>query len=152
MHPSESILGLSFFIGWACLISGIFQVGFSLSAKGIHSNWQWRFFNAVINIIFGIIFLSHPSLTAQMLPIIFGFWMIFVGAATFFNGIRERSSNLPIGWFDMVLGLLIAGGGIWMSYNPVLEAAMLTWMLSMLFMVYGFYFVVGSIQLSRIKR
>ncbi len=126
MHPVESIVGLAFFIGWASLMSGVFQVGFSLSAKGIHNNWQWRLFNGVINIIFGIIFLTHPLLTAQILPTIFGFYMTFIGVSTFFNGIRERNSKLPGGWFDMLLGIFITISGLWISYNPAIGAAMLS--------------------------
>lgn len=150
-HPVESIIELAYFIGWACLISGVFQIGFSLSAKGIHRNWQWRLFNGIVNIIFGIIFLSHPALTAEALPFIFGFWMTFIGIATFFTGIREKNSNLPGGWFDMFIGLIIAIGGVWISYNPTAEAAMLTWVISLWFIIYGVYFVIGSLMLSRKK-
>ena len=151
MHPVESILGLAFFIGWASLIGGIFQVGFALSAKGILSNWQWRLFSGIINMVIGIIFLSHPAITAQMLPFIFGFWMIFIGISTFFNGIRLQSGNAPGGIIDMILGALITFGGIWISYNPAVEAAMLTWIMTLIFVFYGVYFVVISLQLSRIK-
>lgn len=150
-HPAESILGLALFIGWACLISGIFQLGFSLSAKGVYTNWQWRLFSGIINIIFGVIFLTHPSLTAQALPFIFGFWMIFVGVSTFFTGIKESNSNIPGGWLDMILGLLITIGGIYISYDPTMEAAMLTWLLSLWFMFYGVYFTVGSLMISKVK-
>ncbi len=150
-HPIESILGLAFFIGWACLISGIFQIGFSLSVKSIHSNWTWRFFNGLINIIFGVIFLSHPQLTAQALPFIFGFWMVFIGASTFFIGIREQNVQIPGGWFDMLLGVIIAGGGIYITFNPLMGAAMLSWFLTLGFMFYGFYFVVAALIFSRVK-
>jgi uncharacterized membrane protein HdeD (DUF308 family) len=150
-HPAESIVGLAFFIGWASLIAGIFQLGFSFSAKGIVNNWLWRLFSGIINIIIGVIFLSHPALTAKMLPVIFGFWMIFAGVSTFFNGIREQNSNLPGGWFDMLLGVLISLGGIWISYNPAVEAAILTWVMTMIFIFYGIYFIVISLQFSRTK-
>ena len=35
IHPARSIIELAFFIGWASLIAGIFQVGFALSAKNV---------------------------------------------------------------------------------------------------------------------
>jgi uncharacterized membrane protein HdeD (DUF308 family) len=151
LHTVESILGLAFFIGWASLISGIFQVGFAISVKGVHNNWNLRLFNGIINILFGLIFLTHPALTAKALPFVFGFWMIFIGISTFFTGIRESNNNMPGGWFDMLLGLIITIGGIWISYNPMMEAAMLSWLLSLGFMFYGFYFVVVSLMISRIK-
>jgi len=58
---------------------------------------------------------------------------------------------MPAGWFDMLLGVLIFIGGLWISYNPVAEAAMLIWLISFTLMFYGIYFVVISIQLSKIK-
>jgi uncharacterized membrane protein HdeD (DUF308 family) len=151
MHPAESIIELAFFIGWASLIAGVFQVGYYLSSKSIIQNWAWGLFGGVINIIIGIIFLSHPAITAQILPFFVGFWMIFIGITTFFNGIREQNNNMPAGWFDMLLGVLIFIGGLWISYNPVAEAAMLIWLISFTLMFYGIYFVVISIQLSKIK-
>ena len=150
-HPVASILGLAVFIGWACLISGVLQIGYSLSSKDAGSNRKWRLFNGVINLVFGIIFLSHPTLTAQALPFIFGFWMIFIGITTFFHGIKETDFNVSGGWFDMLLGVIITIGGIWISYNPAMEAILLTWLLSLVFMFYGFYFVVGSVMLARLK-
>ncbi len=151
MHPVESIVGLAFFIGWASLISGIFQVGFAFSVKTIVKNWSWRFFSGIINILFGIIFLSHPALTARALPFVLGFWIIFIGVSTFFVGLREQNNNTSGGWFDMLLGLIITVAGIWISYNPLMEAAMLSWLLTLGFIFYGLYFIGVSIMLSRLK-
>lgn len=150
-HPAESILGLAFFIGWASLIAGIFQVGFSVSSKHIVQNWAWRMFNGIINIIIGIIFLSHPAITAEILPFFFGLWMIFIGISTFFNSFREQSLNISGGWFDMLLGIVIFFAGIWISFYPAEEAGMLVWMISLTLLFYGIYFVVISLQFSKTK-
>lgn len=151
LHPVESIVGLAIFIGWASLISGILQVSFAISGRSLYPDWNLRLFNGIINLLFGLIFLTHPALTARALPFVFGFWMIFIGISTFFVGIRENSNNIPGSWFDMLLGLIITIGGIWISYNPLMEAAMLSWLLSLAFMFYGFYFVVVSLMLSRFR-
>jgi len=151
IHPAASILELAFFIGWTSLIAGVFQTGFAFSTKRIIKNWTWRLFSGLVNIIIGIIFLSHPAMTAKMLPIFFGFWMIFIGISTFFNGIREQNSNLPGGWFEMLLGALIFIGGMSITYYPTQEASMLIWFISFSLMFYGIYFVVISLQLSRMK-
>jgi len=151
MHPVGSFVGLAFFIGWASLIAGIFQVGYAVSVKAIMKNWPWRMFSGVINIVIGVIFLSHPAMTAKMLPFLFGFWMIFIGITTFFNGIREQNSNVPGGWFEMLLGVLIFIGGLSISYYPAQEAAMLIWFIAFTLMFYGIYFVIISIQLSKVK-
>ena len=151
MHPAQSIMGLAIFIGWASLIAGVFQVGFSLSAKSIIRNWVWRLFSGIINIIIGVIFLSHPALTAQILPFLVGFWMIFVGITTFFNGVQIQSSKITGGWFDKLLGIIIFIGGIWISYYPAAETAILIWLISITLMFYGIYFIVISLQLSKMK-
>ena len=150
-HPAKSILGLAFFIGWASLISGIFQIIFSVSVKNIMRNWAWRLFSGVVNVIIGVIFLSHPAMTAEILPYFFGFWMIFIGIATFFNGIRESNSNVPGGWFEMILGVIIFIGGMSISYYPGLQAEMLIWFMSFSLMFYGLYFIILSLQISKMR-
>ncbi len=151
MHPAESIMGLAFIIGWASLISGIFQIGFSISVKAIMKNWTWRLFSGIINVVIGIIFLSHPAVTAKVLPFIFGFWMIFIGISTFFAGIRDQNSNVPVGWLEMLLGVIIFIGGMSITYNPVEEASMLVWFISFSLMFYGIYLAILSLQLSKMK-
>ena len=151
LHPAESILGLAYFIGWASFIAGVLQVGFSISSKSIVRNWAWRMFSGIINIVIGVIFLSHPAITAQILPILVGFWMIFIGISVFFNGIDIQSSKITGGWFDMLLGIIVFMGGMWISYHPAEEAAMLMWMISAVLLFYGIYFIVISLQLSKTK-
>ncbi len=151
MHPAELILDLALFIGWVSLIAGFFQVGFAISSKSMLANWTWRLFSGIINIVIGVIFLSHPAMTANMLPFLFGFWMIFIGITTFFNGIRENNSNIPGGWFEMLLGVIIFIGGMSISYHPTQEASMLIWFISFTLLFYGIYFVVISLQLSKLK-
>ncbi|MFK5857496.1 MAG: DUF308 domain-containing protein [Bacteroidota bacterium] len=151
MHPEKSLIGLAFIIGWASLMAGIFQIGFAISTKSIMKNWTWRLFSGLINVVIGVIFLSHPAVTAKVLPFIFGFWMIFIGITTFFAGIREQNSNVPGGWFEMLLGVIIFIGGMSITYNPAEEASMLIWFVSFSLMFYGIYLSILSLQLSRMK-
>ena len=149
IHPAESIVGLAYFIGWAALIAGIFQVGFSVSSKHIVQNWAWRMFSGIINIVIGIIFLSHPAVTAQILPFFFGLWMIFVGISVFFNSFREQNLNISGGWFDMLLGIILFIGGLWISFHPAEEAAMVVWLITLTLLFYGIYFIVIALQFSK---
>ncbi len=150
-HPAGAILDLAFFIGWAALISGVFQVIFSISVKAVMQNWAWRLVNGIFNIVIGILFLSHPAMSAEMLPFLFGFWMIFIGIITFFSGIREQNSNIPGGWFEMLLGVIIFIGGVSISYYPAQEAPMLLWFISFTLFFYGIYFIIISLKISKIK-
>ncbi len=151
MHPVESIVGLAFFIGWASLISGVFQFGFAISSRAVINNWGLRMLSAIINIIIGLIFLTHPALTAVILPFLVGLWIIFTGISTIFLGIRLQSVNVAGGWFDIIIGILLTAGGVFIGYYPAAEAAMLVWLISLAMMVYGIYFVVISLQLSKLK-
>lgn len=150
-HPADSILELAFFIGWASLIAGVFQIGYSVSSKHIASNWPWLMFSGIINVIIGAIFISHPAVTAEVLPFFVGFWMMFVGIFTFFNGIGEHNNKVLGSWFDMLMGIIIFAGGIWISLYPAAEAMMLIWLISVTLLFYGIYFIVISLQLSKTK-
>jgi len=77
--------------------------------------------------------------------------MIFVGISTFFNGVSAQSRKITGGWFDKLLGVIIFLGGIWISYYPAQEAAMLVWIITLILIFYGAYFIVVALQLSKTK-
>lgn len=148
MHPAASILGLAFFIGWAALIGGVLEIGFALSIRNRYTNWSWKMVGGIIDLIIGIIFLSHPAVTAEILPFFVGFWMIFMGVMNIFGGFDGQKSN----WFQTFVGFLLVIGGFSISYNPTGEAAMLIWIIGFTLIFYGFSFIYVSMRMVTSKK
>jgi uncharacterized membrane protein HdeD (DUF308 family) len=148
VHPAASLLGLAIFLGWAALIGGAIEIGFALSVKNLYTNWAWKMVGGIIDFIIGIIFLSHPAMTAEILPFFVGFWMIFMGVMNIFSGLDGRSNSA----FQMFIGFLLVIGGFWISYNPTGEAALLIWIIGVTLLFYGFSFVYVALRLISSKR
>jgi uncharacterized membrane protein HdeD (DUF308 family) len=77
--------------------------------------------------------------------------MIFVGISVFFNSFREQNLNISGGWFDMLLGIILFIGGLWISFHPAEEAAMVVWLITLTLLFYGIYFIVIALQFSKRK-
>lgn len=148
IHPAASILGLAVFLGWAAVLGGILEIGFALSVRSQFPNWTWKMVGGILDLFIGIIFLSHPAMTAEILPFFVGFWMIFMGVMNIFNGLDGRSSSA----FQAFIGFLLVIGGFWISYNPTGEAAVLVWIIGVTLLFYGFSFVYVGLRLITTKR
>jgi len=148
MHPTASILGLAVFLGWAAVIGGVMEISFALSVRNMLPNWSWKLVGGVIDLIIGIIFLSHPHMTAEILPFFVGFWMIFTGIMDIFGGLEGKSHSM----FQMFIGFLLVIGGFWISYNPTGEAALLVWIIGVTLLFYGFSFVYMSLRMISAKK
>ena len=147
VHPAASIMGLAIFLGWAALIGGAIEIGFALMVKNQYANWAWKMVGGIIDFIIGIIFLSHPAMTAEILPFFVGFWMIFMGVMNIFSGLDGRSNSA----FQMFIGFLLVIVGFCISYNPTGEAALLVWIIGVTLLFYGFSFVYVGLRLISSK-
>ncbi len=147
-HPATSIVGLAIFLGWAALVSGILEITYALLARGVYSNWAWKIFGGLIDLFIGIIFLTHPAITAEILPFFVGFWMIFMGVMNIFGGVDGKKSSS----FQAFLGILLVIGGFWISYNPMGEAALLVWIIGVTLMFYGISFVYIGLKMASLKK
>ena len=78
-HPTEAALALTFVLGVAFLIGGLFRIVAALQIK--FHNWGWPLLNGIITLLMGILILKGWPST--------GLWVIgmFVGIDLIFNGL-----------------------------------------------------------------
>lgn len=78
-HTRESIMAISIFMGSGLIIMGITLLIISIEMKKSMENWTFRLAEGLMDIVFGFFLLAHPGLTAAVIPIFIGFWIIFYG-------------------------------------------------------------------------
>lgn len=96
--PGESYLTLAIWFGVLMLAGGIAELIVALSNRSFFINRGWTIASGVINILLGIILCCNPSISALMLPLLLGFWMM-------------NYSFIMIGFGGDLSGLHIAGSG-----------------------------------------
>lgn len=75
--PQESYITLSIVFSVFILVSGIFEIAFTLSNRDEIQGWGWYFTGGILDLIIGGLLISHPAMNIAILPIYVGFWLLF---------------------------------------------------------------------------
>ncbi len=119
-HTRESMMAVSVFMGSGLIIMGITLLFISLEMKKVMENWTWRLAEGLMDIVFGFFMLAHPGITADVLPIFIGFWIIFYGVLMLSSSFLlhaglsiQKKAVIIFAIITLVLGFLI-------SFNPAI--------------------------------
>ncbi|CAB4934405.1 unannotated protein [freshwater metagenome] len=146
--PGISLVTLAVIAGIFLLVDGVFAVVSSITAdKGAEGRGLLAIIG-VLSIIAGIVMVKHPFSTLVTFVIILGLWLILSGIVRFVAAISEpenRGTNITIGAFDVVAGLVIL---IW----PGIGLHTLAILAGIIFIARGIVFFWGGLQLRKLPK
>ncbi|WP_051292791.1 HdeD family acid-resistance protein [Olivibacter sitiensis] len=151
-NPVASYLGLAVFFGSFIFINGILRVSFAIGNSNNIPSWGWTLVAGILDIILGLILLSYPVISMQVLPFIVGFYVLMAGISLISHGLEEKDFGLS-GWGWLVFGgVLTILLGLAMIFNPVIGVATIIFWTSAAFMVSGIFHLVLAFNLRRLKK
>jgi len=140
--PGATLLILVQFLGLWWLIQGLFQI---ISIFLDSSLWGWKLFAGILGIVAGIIILQHPLWSAILVP---GVVIIILGIQALIFGVVELVQAFQGGgWGIGLLGVLSIIFGIVLLANPLMDVAVLAYVLGALGLVGGIAAVVAAFTL-----
>jgi uncharacterized membrane protein HdeD (DUF308 family) len=150
-YPVEALVGLAVYIGISLLFAGILISILAITARHVDDNWGWRLAEGVIDILFAVILLSNPAITAAVFPFVVGFWMIVYGVMLFAGSFRAKKEGDSGWWMSLLGGLLTVLFGYFMTVNLVLGAMTITMWLGLGLLVLGLINLSASFRMRKIK-
>ena len=148
-HPMASLLGLALYFGIATLFSGVSMLMLSISNRNQMENWGWYMASAIIDLIFGFILLSHPGITATILPFILGFWIIFSGVIELFNSFQLKKEKVANWWTGLLGGIISIILGYFILRNPLAGVLTITYLLGFILIIAGVVNIYLSAALKK---
>ena len=147
-HPMDALLTLGTYIGYVSLFTGILYLIYSFTKKESQHSSSWYLLEGLLDIVFGLIILSNPAFTVEILPFLVGFWIIFLGI-TQTAGAFALSKIFPKGkvWLFLLGAISIIFGFIIVN-SPVMSGMAITTMLGIFFLAYGITQVFSSFKLK----
>lgn len=151
-YSKESIERVAVFMGSGLIIIGIALLLISLELKKQEIRWSNRFAEGLVDIVFGFFLVGHPSLTADIIPIFTGFWIIFYGILML-AGSLELYDDIPVtkkGFiiFSIVTILL----GFVVSFNPVTGTISVEILISISILFVAIANILFAVYFGKIKR
>lgn len=147
--PLSSYLTLSTLFSVSFLLSGLFDIVFSVSNSGKMKGWGWNLVYGTVNVLIGLILISNPLISITTLPLYVGFAVLFrsvmaIGTSVDFSGYGVPGSGSLL--FMGVLGVLFA---IILLWNPGFAGLSLIIWTAVALLTVGVYSIYYSFQLKK---
>jgi len=150
-HPIESLVGLAVFFGIALLLTGIFLIIASIMVSKVDENWGWRLAEGIIDVIFALVLLSNPGITAAVFPFIVGFWMIVYGVMIFSGSFKDKKEDDSNWWVGLLGGILTILFGWFVMTNLLAGAVTITIWIGLGLLILGIVNIAVSLKLKKLN-
>ncbi|MDE7005182.1 MAG: DUF308 domain-containing protein, partial [Alistipes sp.] len=91
VYPAQSYVSMAVIFGWAMLAAGILETVISTANDHFVTGRGWMLASGIIQIILGLILIFNVALSAAMLPVVLGFWLLHRAFATIGLGGDRRA-------------------------------------------------------------
>ena len=152
-NPTISYLFLSSIIGIVIFISGVSNLALATNSHHIITSKMWIFISGIVEILFGFILIFSLSISATILPIILGIWILFKGINMI--GISDDMNIMEIpgyGW-TLLMGLMTIICAFIVLSQPLIfgTEAVVVWISISLIML-GIALISYSLQLKNMHK
>jgi uncharacterized membrane protein HdeD (DUF308 family) len=152
LSPLESYLTLSLVFSLAFLISGIFEIVFSISNRKEIDNWGWTLIFGIATMLIGILLLVHPEISITTLPLYVGFLLLFrsIGGVSYALDLKDYG---VIDWgYLMAVGILGIIFSFILIWNPVFAGATIIFWTGITLIAGGVFSIHLSLKLRKLKK
>lgn len=151
IHPGQSFFALSILFGVGILVSGILDL-FMASSMHRQSGKGWVIVTGILEILFGILLISLPVMSMNILPFVLAFWLMFRGFALI--GVSSDMIAWGIkgpGWvIALAIALILCAFVIF--FNPIVGVGAIVIWLGASFILLGVGFIVLAYDLWQLRR
>jgi len=151
LTPLTTYGALTIIFSLSFLFTGLMELAFAIQNQKNIDGWAWYLIGGIFDTVVGFILLTHPNLSAIMLPIFIGFTLLFrsmQGLGFAFEHKNYGSNNWGGLAFASALGLIFS---LLLIFNPIFAEAYLVVLTSLAFVFVGVSAIVLAFQLKKLK-
>ncbi|MBS1527412.1 MAG: DUF308 domain-containing protein [Bacteroidetes bacterium] len=143
-RPASGFAALGFLLGFIILVAGISELLHVVRDRGAF-NRGWHLFIGILDILIGLILLSHIAASETILRIIVGIWFLFRGISLIsFSGLLRRS------WLMIIGGIIVIVFALLVLFNPVFGAMTIVLWTAIALIVTGVFNIMLAAWMKRL--
>jgi uncharacterized membrane protein HdeD (DUF308 family) len=144
-RPASGFAALGFLLGLIILLAGVSELLHTVRDRSAF-NRGWHLFIGIVDIILGIVLVSHIGASETILRIIIGIWFLFRGISLFsFSGLLKKS------WVMIVGGIVVIIFALMVLFNPVFGAVTIVLWTALALIVTGILNIFLAVRLKRLE-
>lgn len=149
--PVASYLALSLLFSVSFLISGLFEVIFSIANRKTMDNWGWTLIFGLVTFFFGLSMTMQPEFSMLTLAIFVGFTLLFRSIAAISFAIEIKNYGVSQWGLLLILGIIGAILSFILLVNPVFAGATIVTWTGITLIVVGIFNIFLSLRLRKVK-
>ena len=153
VNPAESYFSFATWFGFAVMVTGVLTLVQGLSSNNRYVRRGWLILASIADIIIGIILVFNSLVSAFVMPILLGAWLLYRGIAMLMQGVDLKSHNVRgSGWliFYSAIVIVVAIAVLWMPVTLGVEAVIL--FVAIAFVSYGVSMITLGFRLLDVHR
>lgn len=153
INPVNSYLAIAMWLGIAIFISGFLGLWQSLTSRNYFVHRGWLIVASIADIVIGIILMLNTMLSAAMLPLLLGLWLLYRGVTLFMQGADLYKYQIrDAGWVIFGATLIIAISLAILLLPATLGMAIVILIIAAGFIIYGISTISLSFKLLDVHR
>jgi uncharacterized membrane protein HdeD (DUF308 family) len=150
-NPLESYVTLAIFFAASMLVSGIFQIVFSIANREEMEGWGWQLALGIMETIIGFILIFNLGLSLAILPFYVGFWLLFRSFALIGFSFEMKTYKIMSWGYYLVFGILLAVFSWFIILRPVFGGITIVTWTAIAFMIAGVAHIMLSFRLKKVN-
>ncbi|NLN24613.1 MAG: HdeD family acid-resistance protein [Bacteroidetes bacterium] len=150
--PLTAYISLAFMFAAIFFITGVLEIVFAISNRKVNDNWGWLLAGGIIDLLIGILLLTHPALTMLALPFYVGFGILFRAVLTIGGAVSLKKIDVNYWWIYLILGILGVIFSLLIIINPVIGGITIVFYTGMAFILIGIVNLILAFRLRKLKK
>ncbi|MDR2010125.1 MAG: DUF308 domain-containing protein [Bacteroidales bacterium] len=152
--PETTLITLSYIFILAFVISGIFEIIFSVANKNILNGWGWSLASGIIELLLGLLLLMLPlPIVTTMFVYLIGFWIMFRSIWTIGEAVEIQQMGVKNWGWLLAIGIIsVIFSFIFLVSPMIFKGTFIIAFASIAFTLYGIYRILLSFRLRSIYK
>jgi uncharacterized membrane protein HdeD (DUF308 family) len=148
--PAESYVVLSVIFSFSFLITGAFDIFFSISNRNEMEGWGWDLSLGILSLLVGILMLIHPEISMVTLPFFVGFVLLFRSIMAIGVSLELRNYYILDWGYLLAIGIIGTMFSLILLWNPAFAGLSLVMWTALAFIALGAFSIYLSLKLKKL--
>ena len=145
--PRLTLVALVWMFGVYALADGLFQIISGLTNRRKYDGWGWILLEGFFGVIFGVLVLIWPTITAIVLLLFIAAWAVITGVLEIISAIVLRK-EIKNEWLLALSGVLSVLLGVLMFVWPGATALAMVWLIGIYAVIFGVTLIALGFRLK----
>lgn len=149
--PISSFVSIAWLLSLGFVFVGVVEIVYSISNRHHLRSWGWDLAGGMFTLLFGLILTLKPGLSALLLSIYIGFWLLFRSVLQIVASFELKRIGLTNWGWILVMGILSSIVSFILLVNPEITGIIVSYWIGIGVFLFGLLQIVLALGMRKVK-